>query len=390
MSAHTSKQSLQLLDLPNEVISHILAFCDSVPPSRLTLKDRPSYPRVYPEASTPLKKASTLNHRLRKLALPFLFRNLFVSTPHLDDILAFTSTHRLDIHVSTAQIYLPGASSHQRPPWWTRILDQYSQLSTLIITAPPNVFAEIVSQPIKLSDQWAFKIPCQTLQLSHSPSPSTTSQLTDHTCILHARPWTSLLVNEGSSLMAYTTYEYFLRNTPSPLGRHPSTSLVHLLQTLTSFTFVATFPMYSHIAEITDLIQRHMPALESLTVKLLPDPDSSILLDSLEASGGHFDVRDPWSEFETSVSLLGHAAEALSRGSAAGSSNSDRGRPQRERIDNQQAGGRLRELRLEDVQMTGVRDTIEATVTRILTEDRALGWMYPGDGLWVREPRGAS
>ena len=114
-----------------------------------------------------------------------------------------------------------------------------------------------------------------------------------------------------------------------------------------------------------------MPNLESLTIKLLPDPDSSVLLDSLEASGGHFDVRDPWSEYDTSLTLVGQTALALSY----------------QRDENP---GRLRELRLEDVQLNGVKTMIETVTTNLITEDRTLGWSYEGNGLWVRTPTGTA
>lgn len=379
MSGHNPKQPLQLLDLPNEILSHVLSFYDSEPPSLRDVKDQPSQPFVNPEPSTPLKKTSTLNHRLRKLALPLLFHHIFVCPERLASITAFTSSQNLEIHVTSAQIYLPGPSSHRRPPWWSLLLTQYPQLSTLTITAPPNVFAEIVSHPIKLADQWAFKIPYQTLQLKHDPHNTTTTPI-NSTTLLHARPWTTLLINSSSSLYAYTTYEYFLRVTPSPLSRHSSPSLLHLLHNLTSFTFIAIFPFYNHVSEITDLMRHHMPYLEKLAVKLLPDPKRDVLAESLRESGGHFDVRDCWTEFETSVSLLGHAAVALSRRGG--------GDGEKERYEEHQWTGKLRELRLDDVQMEGVRNMVEATVTRILTEDGALGWAYDGEGsgLWVRSP----
>lgn len=357
---------LRLLDLPNEILSYILEFCDSVPPSLLTAKSLPIPPQVHPEATTPLKKSSILNHRLRKLALPLLFRHLSVSPDRMAIIIPFTSHHNLDPHVTTAQVYLPGPTTHRRPHWWHILLSRYPRLSTLTITAPPSVFAEII-QPVKLSDQWAFKIPHQTIQLKCDPNPPLHTQL-DTMSILHARPWNSYLVNEASLLLAYQTYEYFLRHTPSPIDPFPAPSILQLYQNLLTFTFVSIFPAYNHVAEVTGVVQQHMPNLECLTVKLLPDPSSTILQDTLETSGFHIDVNDPWNEFETSLNLIGAAA--------VGMSQPDEG-----------VGGRLRELHVDDVQMMGVRDTIETTMTVLLTENLpvSLQWSYEGDGLWRRQ-----
>ncbi|ETN43396.1 uncharacterized protein HMPREF1541_02555 [Cyphellophora europaea CBS 101466] len=359
------RPSLQLLDLPNEIIGHVFAFLDSMPPSLTDVMALPARPQVQHVASTPLKKASILNHRLRKICLPLLFRHIFISSvDRLSSIFAFAVSNDLALHVATAQIYLHGPSSHQRPAWWIRLLEQFPRLSTLTITAPPNVFAEVVSQPIKLSDAWAFKIPFQTIQLHYDPS-TTSSTALDHTSILHARPWSSFLVNESCSLLAYTTYEYFLRSTPSPLWPDPAHNVLHLLCNIRSFSFVAIFPTYTHVAQITEIMKNCMPRIEAITIKLLPDPQSTVLQDMLEASGHHFDVNDPWNEFETSLTLIGSAVVDLS-----GTDGPDRS---------------LRELSMPDVCITGLKDTIEEGITRWLTEQPVHGWAYRGQGLWRRD-----
>lgn len=357
------QRRLELLDLPNEIISHILAlaFGDSVPCSLLEIDDLPAQPKIDPEANTPIKRASIVNHRLRTLILPLLFRHVHVTPNTVNTIVTFINSHNLGPHVTTAQVYLPAPSNHQHPSWWSILLPQFSRLSTLTITAPPNCFAEVVGQPIKLTDQWAYKIPYQTVQFKYAPSNSIPLP-TNPTSILDARPWTSFHVNESSSLLVYTTYEYFHRSKPSPMVRaDPDSPIAHFFHNLKSFNFTAIFPTYSHVAGITNRIPKDMLHLEHLTIKLLPDPTSTILTDTLEASDVHFDVNDPWNEYETSLTMIASMAMGMS---ATG------------------VGYKLRELRVLDVQMEGIRDTIVKIVTGMLRERPELGWAYDEDGLW--------
>jgi hypothetical protein len=374
MSGILEKPLLELLGLPNEIISHILTFCDSVPPSLLSSQSEPVRPSISPDAITPLKEASILSHCIRRLALPLLFRNIYVTIEHLDALVAFTKSHNLNPHVITAQVFLSGPSTHRQPFWWSVLLTHFPRLQTLTIIAPPSVFAEITSQPIKLTDQWAFKIPFQTIQLSlplltiQAPPDRSTSNTTS---LLTALPWTSLLINESSSLPAYTTYEYFLRHTPSPLAPSPSPAALHLYHHLTHFTYTAIFPTYNHVAEVLDIASEHMPDLRCLTVKLLPDPSSTILQETLEKAGYHFDVNDPWNEFETSLTLVGAAVVAMSQGREG-------------HVQGHRVGGKLGRLEVQDVAMEGVRDIIETTVTGLLGEHQGLGWGYEGGGIWRR------
>ncbi|KPI40879.1 uncharacterized protein AB675_10638 [Cyphellophora attinorum] len=345
-----------------------------MPLSLLDSKEQPSRPVVRLKASTEypfLKRVCLVCSRLRKIALPHLFRHVLVLPGQLDNLLAFTSTQKLDTHVTTAHIYLNSPSSHEQPPWWAILLDQLTNLTTITVTAPPHIFAEITRIPVKTQDAWAFKIAEQSLQLTcaanstYAPYEAQASP-----SLLTARPWHTLHVNESSSLRAYTTYEYFLRTPPSPISpfSKPLSSLETrsairtLLSTIRHFHFTAIFPSFNHIGTILEMAEGSMTRLDSLTFQLLPKPNSTILVDALEETGGHIDVNDPWNEFETSLALVAVSALGMSRSN-------------------------LTKLTMEDVAMEGVRDMIERIVTEKLVEEPDLGWAYEGVGRW-RRPHG--
>jgi len=180
------------------------------------------------------------------------------------------------------------------------------------------------------------------------------------TNLLMARPWCSVTVNEGSSLKAYTTYEYFLRQTPSLMSALLTTKSVDadiLFRNLSSFSFVAIFPFYNHVDQILKCV-RKMRRLKTLFVKLCPEPESNVLSDEIEDARGHIEVNDPWNEFETSYTLITHTVIYLT------------------------LEGDLEQFHADDVCMQGIRDHLEQSVTKRLQQ----WWLYDGHGCWNKVP----
>ena len=98
-----------------------------------------------------------------------------------------------------------------------------------------------------------------------------------------------------------------------------------------------------------------------------------MLDDEIEEAKGHLDVNDPWNEFDTSLALTAAACLYLSEK-----------KPEETNDWNMPRLGELRELRIDDVKMIGVRDNIEEIVTPRLSDKPNLGWAYEGNGLWKR------
>jgi hypothetical protein len=221
-------------------------------------------------------------------------------------------------------------------------------------------------------------MPYQILRLECDPSGLSSYDLganhvssDDH--ILTVRPWTSVLVNEGSSLKVYTTWEHWLRSTPSPINAvRNSPHSAELLHNLRHFSIVSIFPIYRHFAKVLEFIKQ-MHRLQSLFVKLIPEPDSTVLSDEIEEAKGHMDVNDPWTELNSNYDYLAPVCLYLS---------------ERKEDETNEAGlarlGELRELRVDDVKITGVKDTIESLFTGAFESRPDLHWGYVGDGVWRR------
>jgi hypothetical protein len=371
------QRRLQLLDLPNEIISHIFQCLDS--PSRfLQASFKQPDGTAARASSAPLKEASRLCRRLRKLALPYLFANLIINPAHLRPLISFLQRHDLAVHVRTIVAQIPSPCSHYHPPWWKQIPAHATKLRTLSIIAPPHLFSEVMGTDLHSQDNWAFNMPYQILQLECdpsglSPNDSGANNVSADSHILTARPWTSILVNEGSSLKVYTTWEYWLRSTPSPLNAViASPHSAELLHNLRHFSIVSIFPVYTHFAKTVDFIRR-LYRLQSLFVKLVPEPESTVLSDEIEEAKGHMDVNDPWGELSSNFDHLATACLYLS---------------ERNEDEVNEAGlarlGELRELRIDDVKVVGIRDTTVSLFMGAFESRPDLHWGYVGDGVWRR------
>jgi len=233
-------------------------------------------------------------------------------------------------------------------------------LTTFTIICAPHVFAELASISIISVDSWAFNMPYQIIRFRQDDMAARCRvDLNNLPNLLTARPWTEFSVNEGSSLKAYTTYEYFLRRTPSLMATLHLTKSAEadaMFTKLTSFSFTAIFPFYNHVDEILKSV-RKMKHLRTLCLKLCPEPESTVLADEIEDAKGHLDVNDPWNEFDTAYMLVSHTVIALT------------------------VEGQLSELRVDDVKMEGIRDTLETLISSRLQE----WWSYEERGIWRRK-----
>ncbi|RVX72158.1 hypothetical protein B0A52_04756 [Exophiala mesophila] len=355
---------MELLDLPNEILAKIISFLDQPSPFDQSIREKPflqnddispttKLPRTVP-ADASLKNVSTTCSLLRSTALPDLFKHVKVNPLRLSDFIAFLNQNHLNQRVVSVVAIVLGHYNHIHPAWWARLLNEVTATRFSIIAAP-SIFAELAGNPTWSNDAWAFNMPFQILSLDQSAEASRCKIDYDNLpSLLTARPWTRALVNEGSSVLAYTTYEYFFRHTPSMLSAlHYDRSIAgdQMFANLEEFKFVAIFPFYNHVEEVLKCI-RKMTNLRRLFIKICPSPESTVLHDEIEAAGGHFDINDPWNECDTSWRLIAHNVAAL-------------------------AGmGNLREFHMDDVHVEGVRQALEDSINRVLQEP----WTYQGKG----------
>ncbi|KAI0853069.1 hypothetical protein F5Y00DRAFT_225331 [Daldinia vernicosa] len=316
--------------------------------------------------SQPLKTVSLICKTWRSLVLPSLFRHI-LWRPKISSLSAFTlnpipllrflEDNRLDRAVATFTMIVDfvdrDASAKQITPeirsvdleWlWDQLFSVIDPLRFTIIT-PPNTLASFLSRMLFLDDAWSFSIPYHILSLArttrhshgklnthtessnpdihpsssqHQPSTATiqvaSAGIPTTSCSIRCRrpppcplftvrPWTSLLLNEGSSTRVYRTYEFFLRRPPSMLGallgceEHPNDTPL-IPPTIIDFNYIAIFPLSSHF----EMLLQNLPKLDRLFVQLTPGPENRIL--EAEDEMKHIDPADLWMERNTAYSSL--------------------------------------------------------------------------------------
>ncbi|KAI0383393.1 hypothetical protein F5Y04DRAFT_33926 [Hypomontagnella monticulosa] len=314
-----------------------------------------------------LKAVSRVCKVWRSLVMPSLFRHILwrpkmssLSAFTLNPIplLRFLEDNRLDRAVTTFALVVDFVDKeagirHITPEirsvdleWlWDQLFSVIDPLRFTIV-APPTTLAAFMSRMLFLEDAWSFSIPYHILSLARTkrssprdkllsehietklsnlqvstpeqgttrPSrsaivePSTASSSFRYrnppACPLFTiRPWTSILLNEGSSTRVYRTYEFFLRRPPSMLGallgceEHPNDTPL-IPPTVVDFSYIAIFPLSSHF----EILLQNLPRLDRLFVQLAPRPGNRILEDEEEMK--HIDPADLWMERNTAYSSL--------------------------------------------------------------------------------------
>lgn len=111
-----------------------------------------------------------------------------------------------------------------------------------------------------------------------------------------------MLLNEGSSVKVYATYEYFNHVPPSILPAlldSGDESMQYLLRnSLRSLSYVAIFPLATHINDV--LIPR-VPALEKFYIQIVPRAPSFAEDDYRHPA---MDISDLWMERNTAYAQL--------------------------------------------------------------------------------------
>ncbi|KAH0848835.1 hypothetical protein AYO21_08280 [Fonsecaea monophora] len=366
---------MNFLQHPNEILSRIISFLDAPSPFDADILQKPKSGLIpfESEAGIELTSIPTSLHRqhalknltltcrlLRTLTLPVLFKHSVLHPLLLSDFLSFLKRHNLNQYVVSVVAHVPGHYNHIHPAWWARLLNEVPATRFGIVAAP-EILTELTGICSWTSDAWAFDMAFQILRLDQTLEAARTPiDYDDLPNFLVARPWQNMVVNEGSSLLAYTTYEFFLRRTPSLLtALHSNNSAAGdaLFNNLLSFDFISIFPFYNHVDEVLKSV-RKMRRLRRLFVKLCPEPHSTVFRDEIELAGGAIDIHDPWNECETSWSLIAHSVVFLT------------------------TEGQLSELQMDDVKVEGIRQRLEQNVSSLLQER----WRYedPRSGIWRR------
>ena len=300
-----------LLDLPLEILEQITSILAEEPSlSAKLLNQEPSCAFLQSDYH-PLKDFSQACHKTRGLCFTSLYSAVKVDINSIGDFLAFSDANDLPRHTDSLLLYSKSSSSieeNDQPSIWPPVCQIIDSVKPSVMKAmfAPSLFTEFLPYEIHLSNQWAFKIPFQVLQLAMprdlAQSSHTSQDAMKSQNVFQLREWTHCTFNQGSSVKAYSTYEYFYKQTPSIfLPTSPNSPLmIGLFGHLTTIDYIAVFPI-DHVADFCELMEC-MENLRILRVQFAPTLDDKVLDDP--AALGKSQPMDLWQEFESCYDTL--------------------------------------------------------------------------------------
>jgi hypothetical protein len=157
------------------------------------------------------------------------------------------------------------------------------------------------------ADTWAFDMKMHYVELVQ-PEPLRIDHMKSNcrawnSALIHRRPWSHLGYNEGSSITAYSTYEYHLKQSPKMLYL----ILVRLAKevqsccNITSFSFTGVFPFVTNITSIIRALHK-IPKLKQVSFQLAPGPENNSLDDPKRM--GRAQCSDFWLEWNESYKVI--------------------------------------------------------------------------------------
>ncbi|KAK0619082.1 hypothetical protein B0T14DRAFT_518535 [Immersiella caudata] len=308
------------------------------------------------------------------------------------------------------QIVNRAATYNEDNNWVWDLLFSLMDPRRITLMASPQMLASLLSRMLFLGDAWSFSrdlthivslsrdFKARRTQPAAPPaaqptrdagatntntSPSSNSShgtkrpFATPSSLFTIRPWTHLLVNEGSSTRVYKTYEFFLRRPPSILGallgcEEAPNDTPLIPPTLTSMSYIAIFPLSSHFQSLVT----YLPRLERLYIQLVPQND--ILCDPEEMR--NIQPSDLWMERNTCYGLI---MRNLLNSELDGSDDdavSDSDEEERPRS----SENNWRHLRVFESGDAADRDAWEMAVQYIRTS--GADWHVESDGIFVRGP----
>jgi hypothetical protein len=251
-----------------------------------------------------------------------------------EQFLEFLRQHDLERVVKSLAVYAHNDVTERRSSFEETIL--YNQVKSLwrqlfksmtfdqiIIIAPPSTMATLAGCEEDTWDSWLFQMPYHYLKFAQNsgmahaqnttdgPPPSSPKACWREMFLYNVRPWTHMAYNEGTSLRAYSHYEYQWKKPPRVfpnlvkwLVREANSSQACMLQ---SVEYISLFPYVSHLRNFM-LGLASFEHLRELKVKLA-NPD---LLDNSDRMG-KAQSSDVYNGWEHCYQLIGHQFLAVAK-----------------------------------------------------------------------------
>jgi hypothetical protein len=241
---------------------------------------------------------------------------------HIKSVVVHTDREYQLRHVSTANAPLVRAVSEI----WAKLFSVLEP-ARVVVAAPPSTLAGLLDTQLVSADTWAFDMAIHYIELLQ-PEPFRFEHMESvcrpwNTALVHRRPWYHLGYNEGSSIAAYSTYEYHLKQSPKMLYL----TLLRLAKeaspccNITSFSFIGVFPFATNMTTLTRALHR-IPSLMKLRFQLAPGPENDLF--SSPARLGRAQPMDIWREWSESYKIIGSYLNAHDFAAGAEFASGDR------------------------------------------------------------------
>ncbi|XP_014559085.1 hypothetical protein COCVIDRAFT_35607 [Bipolaris victoriae FI3] len=275
---------------------------------------------------------------------------------HIKSVVVHTNKEYKLSHVSAAEAPLARGVTDI----WTQIFS-HLEPTRIVVAAPPSTMAGLLDSPMRSNDVWAFEMKMHYVELIQAEPPRTAHMQencrTWGSALIHQRPWYHMGYNEGSSIAAYSTYEYHLKQPPRILF-HLLIRLFRETQpccNMTSFSFTGVFPFAANITSIVRALHR-IPTVNRISVQLAPGPENNVLSDGKRR--GRAQSSDFWLEWRESYKVIASYLGVFDFADQAKFASRDCGSKQL---------------------------AIEVEECMDLLRKRGIGWKSEGDGNWVRD-----
>lgn len=275
---------------------------------------------------------------------------------HIKNIVVHTDKEYELRHIATADAPLARAVSEI----WSQIFARL-ELTRVVVAAPPPTLAGLLDTQMLSSDAWAFNMKIHYIELlqheaSHLEHTTTTCRPWN-SALIHRGQWYHVGYNEGSSISAYSTYEFHLKLSPKILYL----ILIRLAKevspccNITSFSFTGIFPFATHITAIIRALHR-IPTLKNISVQFEPGPENNLLNDPKRV--GRAQSSDYWLEWMECYKVIASYLGVFDFEDGAEFQSKD-----------------CRSLELAH----------EVGECMDLLRKRGTGWRKEGEGVWVRD-----
>lgn len=221
---------------------------------------------------------------------------------HIKSVVVHTTKEYELRHVATADAPLARAVTEI----WSSIFN-HIEPGRVVVAAPPSTLAGLLDTQMMSGDAWAFDMEMHYVELVQ-PEPLRIDHLQSNcrdwnSALIHRRPWSHLGYNEGSSIAAYSTYEYHLKQSPKMLYL----ILVRLAKevqpccNITSFSFTGVFPFATNVTSIVRALHK-IPNLKRVTFQLAPGAENNSLDNPKRL--GRAQPSDFWLEWNESYKII--------------------------------------------------------------------------------------